>query len=137
MKKKNQQPTSIAYLSTSFCFARKSKKKLPRGEVNRINLQGNRTRKMYCHPSDMFRADVLEMEESLDEVEKIFTESIALYKDLQKDFASDIEIICSGVILPGHKYVLSSRCDVLAKILRSGVDQLGKPLNIFLGIIIY
>lgn len=38
----------------------------------------------------------------------------------------DVEIDCQSFILPAHKYVLSSRSEVLAKQLASGVNRLSK-----------
>lgn len=38
----------------------------------------------------------------------------------------DVQINCREVILPAHRYVLSSSSDVLAKQLASGVNKLSK-----------
>lgn len=40
----------------------------------------------------------------------------------------DVEIDCLSIILPAHKYVLSSRSEILAEQLSSGVNVLGKSI---------
>lgn len=50
-------------------------------------------------------------------------------KRIEDDYKTnffDVQIHCRDVILPAHRYVLSSSSDVLAKQLASGVNKLGK-----------
>lgn len=72
------------------------------------------------------RSGIQELEEFLKDRETKFAENLHRHMELMDEFASDIIIVCRDVILPGHKYILSSRCEVLSEILSSGVDQLGK-----------
>lgn len=43
-----------------------------------------------------------------------------------KQYFCDVQIDCQSIILPAHKYVLSSRSEVFAKQLASGVNELSK-----------
>ncbi|KAG4076533.1 hypothetical protein HA402_011349 [Bradysia odoriphaga] len=71
-----------------------------------------------------FRPHMDELNESMANVEKMLARNMDTFASITEDFVADIQIVLRDMILPGHKYVLSSRCNALAKILSTGVDEL-------------
>lgn len=75
-----------------------------------------------------FRPYMDELYKSMANVENMLARNVDTFASITEDFVADIRIILRDMILPGHKYVLSSRCDVLAKLISTGVDELGMSL---------
>lgn len=44
---------------------------------------------------------------------------------------SDVRINCGSIILPAHKFVISSRSEILAQQLSSGINELGKSIHYY------
>lgn len=63
--------------------------------------------------------------EDLDDLEDhILSVTDMFYENIANEFC-DVQIVCVGICLPAHRYLLSSRCEVLAEQLSSGAPQLG------------
>lgn len=60
------------------------------------------------------------------ELKQKFLEIKAHLDKSYKQYFFDVQIDCQSIILPAHKYVLSSRSKVLADQLASDVNKLGK-----------
>ncbi|XP_037032634.1 uncharacterized protein LOC119071722 [Bradysia coprophila] len=65
-----------------------------------------------------------ELNKSMANVEKMLARNVDTFASITEEFVADIQIVLRDMILPGHKYVISFRCDALAKIISTGVDEL-------------
>lgn len=72
-----------------------------------------------------FRPHMDELNKSMADVERMLARNVNTFVSITEDLVADIRIVLRDMILPGHKYVLSSRCNVLSKTISTGVDELG------------